>query len=118
MRARLVVAPVQHLAVLVEPRDGGAVAQRHVEFDVRALGIEALDEESDHGGATFAGDRRERYRILIAPRLIEERGTFRRAEQIDLVEDLDHAALDRLAESELSQHGMNIATLRLAFGMV
>src|SRR6185437_10171610 len=114
MRLALVVAPAHHLAMAVKPGKRRAVAHRNVEMDEAPLAVEPSVEQVDQEVAALAARRRDRHHIAVALRLVAQEGAALGIEQVDLVERLDHAALHRLAEAEVAEHGMDVAALRLA----
>ena len=116
----LIVGAVQHLAVLIEPGERGAVAERHVEIAPtggrrRARRSSSASSSSHPSPVTAESGTAS----SIAPRLIAQRlALLRRGSRSILLSTSIEAVLDRLAEPQIGQHRMHVGALRLGVGMM
>ena len=88
VRRLAVVAPAQDLAVCVDPGQGLAVGERHVEPH-RPRPVEPAIEQREQRLAPLPGRRRQRHAVDVALRLVEEAGALGLQKQVDQVEHLD-----------------------------
>jgi hypothetical protein len=115
--ALIVVDPVEHMAVPIEPRQGRAIAKWNRETEnLLALG-KGLVKTLEKGVRTLAGLRRERHQFIVTLGHVVDPPAGIAIKQIDLVERLDEPAVDRHAELQFTQHAMDVVALGFAVTM-
>src|SRR3954452_7577175 len=91
-----IVAATEHLAMLVDPGQGLAVGKRHVKPHRAGAILQAVINQPEQRVAPLPGRCRQRNRLAVALRLVQQGFACARLQEIDLVQNLYQPVLGEM----------------------